>query len=99
MEEAVDPTPPPGPTGELMKSLRGKMTAKDPTWPSAKDPEIDACRKAANDPNIADYETHEIVIEADGTHRWMFENAKEPSTANHFGCRIKDGKPLILPEG
>lgn len=99
IEEAVDPSPPAGVTGELVNDLRRRMTSPEPTWPTAKDPEIDQCRKAAQDPNVARFTVDEIVIEQDGTHRWMFLDDKEPSTANHFGCRIKNGKALILPEG
>ncbi len=99
IEAAVDPSPPPGVTGDLVNDLRRRMTAPDPTWPSAKDPEIDQCRKASQDPNVARFTVDEIVLEQDGTHRWMFLDDKEPSTANHFGCRIENGKALILPEG
>jgi hypothetical protein len=99
IDEAVDPTPPSGPLAELVVALRKRMTATEPTWPSATDPEIAACREAAKQPNIDRFEVSEIVIEADGTHRWMFLDAEEASTGNHFGCRVANGKPLILPEG
>ena len=82
-----------------MHTLRIRMTQDDPPWPSANDPEIDTCRAAVQDPNVARFLVDEIVIEQDGTHRWMFVDPTEPSTANHFGCRIRDGKALILPEG
>jgi hypothetical protein len=99
VDEAVDPTPASGPIAELMLALRTRMTAAEPTWPSSTDPEIAACRAAAKQPNIDRFGVEEIVIEDDGTHRWMFFDAEEASTGNHFGCRITDGKPFILPEG
>lgn len=99
LDAAVDMTPPSGPLADLVLELRRWMHGPEPVWPTIDDPEVAACRRAGHREDIAGFHVHEIVIEADGGHRWMFLNPSELSTANHFGCRITNGKPHILHEG
>jgi hypothetical protein len=99
IEESVEPTPPSGALADLVVELRKWMHGPEPTWPTAKDPEVAACRREAKLDAKSKFHLREIVIDSDGLRRYEFLDPEDTSTGNHFGCRIKDGKPFILPEG